>query len=112
MRCSGHLDWVLEPFLNVLAADDGHDLNRFILDAVVNTVHAAHAAPIAFPDVVNGWIQQGLFGNLLEPVKKGVVILVGLRLAIFAKAAPVYAAQVLFGLFAQFIGRHPAALLP
>jgi hypothetical protein len=102
----------LEPFLKVLTADDGHDFNRITLDAVVNTVNAAHAAPVSFPNIVNGWIQKGLFGNLLKPVKKGVVILVGLRFAILAKPAPVDAAQVFLGIFAQSIGRHPAALLP
>jgi hypothetical protein len=62
--------------------------------------------------VINGWIQKRLFGNLFEPVKKGVVILVGLRLTILTKPAPVDAAQVLLGIFGQSIGRHPAALLP
>ena len=95
-----------------MTAYDGHDFNRFTLYAVVNTVHAAHAAPVAFPNIINGWIQKRLFGNLFEPVKKGVVILVGLRFAILAKSAPVDAAQVLLGIFAQSISRHPAALLP
>jgi hypothetical protein len=56
-----------------LTAYDGHDFSRFTLDAVVNTVNAAHAAPVSFPNIINGWIQKRLFGNLFEPVKKVTV---------------------------------------
>jgi len=37
----------------VLLAENPHDFHCLSFDSVVNDVHAANAAPIAFPDVVH-----------------------------------------------------------
>ena len=103
---------MLNPLIDILPTQNAHDFYGIAINAVIDTVHTTHATPVAFADIVNGLIQIGLLRQLLESIKKSVVILVGQRLAIITNAASVDTSQVRFSVFADPIIRHCAAFLP
>ena len=101
-----------KPFVKILLAYDGHDFNRSSGDAVIDAIRPAQAAPVAFADIGNDLVQQGLFCDLLKTIEKGVVIVVSLRFPIRAKSAPLDAFQICFCIFAKPIVPHRGALHP
>ena len=79
----------LNPHVDIFLTEDGHDFNGIAINAVVDTVHTTHATPVAFADIINGLIRIRLFRQLLESIKKSVVILISKHLAILTNAVPV-----------------------
>ena len=60
----------LDPLIDILLAEDGHDLYGIAFNPVVDTVHTAHASPVTFPDFINSLVQIRLFRQLIESIKK------------------------------------------
>jgi len=67
----------LNPVINILLSQDTHNFYGIASDAVIDGVYTTYATPVAFADIVGGLIQIGLLGQLIESIKKGVVVLVG-----------------------------------
>ncbi len=101
----------LDPLIDILLTEDGHDLYDTAFNAVVDTVHTTHASPVTFPDFINSLVQIGLFRQLLESIKKSIVVLVGQRLTVFTNAASIDSSQVRFRVFTDSLFRHRAAFL-
>jgi hypothetical protein len=68
-----------------LLTDNRHDLDGLPINPIINVVRATHAAPVSCANIVNRRRKQRLFCKLLEAIKKGVVILVGLPFPVLLK---------------------------
>jgi hypothetical protein len=64
-------------------SDNRHDLDSLSVDTIVDAVRPTYASPIPRSNIVNGLIKQRLLRQLLETLKKGLIVLVGLSFAIF-----------------------------
>jgi len=68
--------------LNILAANDGDNFHTInVLNSVENAVGAANASAVSLANKINRLIVQGVPGNLLELLEKGVVVFIGLSLS-------------------------------
>jgi hypothetical protein len=67
----------LNPVINILLSQDTHDFYGIASNPVIDAVCTTYATPVAFADIVGGLIQVGLLSQLIESIKKGVLVLVG-----------------------------------
>lgn len=55
-----------QPVLDILGAENSHDLNHVAIQPVINGVLRANASPVAWPDMIDGRIKHGIFGQGFE----------------------------------------------
>jgi hypothetical protein len=60
------------------------------MNAIIDTINAANAAPVPFAEIINGGVEQGRFSEFLKALKKSVVILISFRRAPVLKAVKPY----------------------
>jgi hypothetical protein len=76
----------LSELLRVLLSQNSHNHDCIRVNPVINRMTPIDAAAVSGSDMVNGWLQPGVFGEFFKAFDQPVVIPVGLVLPVMEHA--------------------------
>ena len=100
-----------QPVINILLAQNPHDFDCVVNDAVIDTVDTADTAPVPLADVINGLVLVSPFREFFEVLEKRIEVSIGLLCAELKNATSINTLQIALRFFVNLIIHHCAATL-